>query len=91
MTTIRDKKSSASDLLEELRYVHLWLFFVWGGGLSITRFSPTHWPHFSAIISPIQICISDMKTIQYGLLVFRQKDEVSVDGMDVHAVAYQRL
>ena len=32
-----------------------------------------------------------MKTIQYGLLVFRQNDEVYVDGMDVHAVAYQRL
>ena len=32
-----------------------------------------------------------MKTIQYGFLVFRQSDEVSVDGMDVHAAAYQQL
>ena len=29
--------------------------------------------------------------IQYGLLVFRQNDEVSVDVIDVHAAAYQQL
>ena len=32
-----------------------------------------------------------MKTIQYGLLVFRQNDEVYVDVMDVHAAACQRI
>ena len=32
-----------------------------------------------------------MKTLQYGLLVFRQNDEVSMNGMDVHAAAYQRI
>ena len=61
---------------------------IWG--LSITMFSPTY-IYFSAIILPIYIYITDLKTIQYGLLVFIQNDEVSVEGMDVHAAAYQRL
>ena len=32
-----------------------------------------------------------MKTIQYGILFFSQNDEVYMDGMDVHAAAYQRI
>ena len=32
-----------------------------------------------------------MKTLQYGLLVFRQNDEVSMNGTDVHAAAYHRI